>query len=282
MSSPIPLLFISSLCGHLTGCRSPTILVHHYSHPAGTALGMTKKQYERYAKGMMLWGFGYGLFSLPSDTDAHPGACGYIDDSGSWQKLVDLNDDAALKTYNLSKMDSQQLKPVSTEAWGPKFTNTVVQKDVTSEAKVSLESLGLPADCSAVFKYGLNSDFGAVLLCHDAVEINGYPHKEPFRQWAKANAKALQQRFRDIGRNGGFYVMTTTRSARDIYINAWANKENTITVGVKVEAAGLGGATQKISYYRGSAASGWHHPILTVRGSPPPLEKRLEANRIGK
>ncbi|KAL2834651.1 hypothetical protein BJY01DRAFT_252974 [Aspergillus pseudoustus] len=218
--------------------------------------------YERYANSMMFRGHGHGFYDPPSNSDARPGICGYIDDGGIWQKMVDLKDDTAVNDLKLSNLGTVQLKPTEKQTWGPLHTNTVKRTDVQVGANLSLSSLGVPLDCSGVLKYSLNSSFGAILLCNDAVEMDSYGHKDTFMRWAKANAELLRKIWPDIT-NHGFYVMTSTWSARDIYINSLHNQEDNVVIGFKAMVPGAGGVGLSTEYYRGQSGGNWHHPIVT-------------------
>ncbi|KFG77488.1 hypothetical protein MANI_025027 [Metarhizium anisopliae] len=217
---------------------------------------MSSNQHQRYAKAMMTWGQGYALFHPASDVhdQAKPGVCGYIDDSGLWQSIIDLNDKAALKQAGLAGPGVPVLKPAYFETWGPKYTDTVTESKAKAEAGVAA---GIPVDFSTLLEYRATEGFAAVLLCGDAVKLTMYPHKYPFRRWAKDNAQRILQMCGDVAKHG-FYVMTTTWSAQDIYINAWANRANSVTIGVKGSVPQAGTVSGSVQYHRGGAVGGWH------------------------
>lgn len=227
---------------------------------------MAPNQHERYTKAMTTWGSGHGLFHPPSDINdqAKPGVCGYIDDSGIWQAIIDLTDESALNAAGLSKPGFALLKPPSTEIWGPRYTDTVKGDTISGEAALAA---GIPAEFSTALSYSAQSDFAAVLLCSDPVRLAMYPHKAPFRKWAKDNAKKLLQMCGDVATHG-FYVMTSTWSAQDVWINAWTNKDNSVTIGVKGSVPQVGAVGGSVQYHRGGSAGGWHQPETVVSFLP--------------
>ncbi|EGX88295.1 hypothetical protein CCM_08338 [Cordyceps militaris CM01] len=225
---------------------------------------MVSNQHQRYSRAMMTWGIGYGFFRPPSDVydQARPGVCGYIDHSGNWRKIVDLNSPDELSAANLTSFsEAVRLQRPSFHTWGPKYTDTVSETTVGVDAGVAA---GIPIECSAIYSYSTRSDFAALLLCGDNVRQTAYPHYDPFRRWAKANAKRILQRHGDVATHG-LYVMTSTWSARDVYMKAWTNMDNKVTIGVNWSVPEAGGAAASVEYHRGGSTGGWEHPTIDGR-----------------
>jgi hypothetical protein len=64
----------------------------------------------------------------------------------------------------------------------------------------------------------------------------------------------------------GFYVVTSTYSANDVWVNAWESKENHVTIGFKANVVGAGEIAPSGEFYRAESASGWTHAETEVCG----------------
>jgi len=216
------------------------------------------RQYEEYAHGMMKLGHGHAFLDPASDSEARPGICGFIDDNGRWQKLVDLTDANELASLQLEPFTSTiSEKRPKLDKYGPLRTDTVARVALTGDAAVAA---GMPANVGAVAKYELQGEFGAVLVCHDLVQLRKYPLKDPFRRWARSNARQILQKFPDVKKSHSFYVMTSTLSARDIRITSWSAKGESVVIAASTnvdQAAKLSASTE---FYLGQAVSEWHEP----------------------
>jgi hypothetical protein len=220
------------------------------------------RQYEEYAHGMMKRGHGHAFLDPASDSEARPGICGFIDENGQWQKLVDLTDAEELESLQLGPfITTVSEKRPKLDKWGPLETDTVARVALTGDAAVAA---GMPANVGAVAKYELQGEFGAVLVCHDLVQLRKYPLKDPFRRWARSNAKLLLQKFPDVKKNGGFYVMTSTLSARDIRITCWSGRGQFVMIGASANVDHAAKLSASTEFYLGQAVSEWHEPQVEV------------------
>lgn len=195
--------------------------------------------------------------------DLH-GACGYIDTSGQWQPIVDITDKDALAQGGYTPV-----RPL-VKARSSEF----IWKDITSEgvhsSKCSVASAvdgsaaGVPVAGSMTFNLESSIKSGAVLLCNTSVHRKGFAHREPLRDWGKANAKAI---LRNCGEtwNRGFWVVKTTWTTADVWTNAWKDSQKQVTIGFKARAAAVGELAPHIEWSNTESGGGWIHPIPTVR-----------------
>ncbi|KAK0671983.1 hypothetical protein QBC41DRAFT_384058 [Cercophora samala] len=215
-------------------------------------------QFEDYAYGMRKSGFGHALLNPASDMDAYPGVCGFIDDSGDWQRIVDVTKPDELKAYGLSPYIGRTWeKRRETSKWGPRITETVSRVALSTSAATQAN---IPATFSCAYKYELKGEFGAILLCNDPVEKRSFALKDPFSAWANKNAKDLLRKFPDIKKSGGFYVITSTIAARDIRITTWNTKGTSVVIGASAQIDNVTKIDASTEFYVGEAATEWHEP----------------------
>lgn len=216
---------------------------------------------QQYNASMAYHRLGYAFYEPESSFDVKPGSCGYIDGSGSWNHIVDVVSTAATEKAGYSKINRANLikRPVSTRLWGPKSTETVTSTSSNIEARTSVPA-GIPAEASALVEFTLNSEFGAVLLCKGNVTKRGYYHTDPFRDWARANMAKLLETFPVI-RKYGFYVATTTFTAKEVLINGWKNQSHKLALGFGGNFESVGQISASTQIYGADSASGWVQPV---------------------
>jgi hypothetical protein len=221
---------------------------------------------QQYNASMKHYKLGYAFYEPESSLDVKPGACGYIDESGSWHRIVDVTNTVATQNAGYQSIDKTnliKLRP-SKRNWGPRFTETVDYKRMSIEAGASALPAGIPAEASVLIEFSMDSDFGAVLMCKDEVTKQGYDHADPFRDWAKANAEKLLKQFSSL-RKYGFYVVVTTFTAKDVFINGWTQQSHKVALGFKAGVTHVGEIAPATEFYGADSASGWVNPICKGR-----------------
>jgi len=217
---------------------------------------------EVYHASLRHYGYGYGLFQPELTQKLRPGQCGYIDESGRWQPLLDLTDNQLLVAAGYSPVDPLQRSDPDYQTWEPRVANTVKGIEVKLEGDTSALAAGLPFDASVAVKYSTSAKFGAILMCDDKVVVECYDLKDPFRAWLFQNASKLLATYPTL-KERGLYVATTTYSSSDIHINVWNSSKDEITLGFKVGITGIGGLNPSVRWMRGRATHGWSH-FVTV------------------
>ena len=104
-------------------------------------MASNKKLHEIYAERMMKrHDYGYPFYEPPSDAEVSPGKCGYIDQHGSWNPVVDLTkNDAELISLGFTELGATLQKAPKDQsiAWGPKYSDLVSGKQFDLKAGVS-------------------------------------------------------------------------------------------------------------------------------------------------
>lgn len=209
--------------------------------------------------------YGHAFYEPELASVVRPASCGYLDDSGQWNPIADLNDEDDLKKADLKAPDYDKMaeKPVRHHQWGPKASNAVRSLKLSGKAAVSAAALGIPASASAMYEFWSVANFGALLICPSKVAQKGYYHRDPFLQWAKTNAEAILKKRPEV-KTQGFWVVTTTYSTDDIWVDVWKEKDQRVTLGFKVDVVGAGEIAPSGEFYRGQSASGWTHSTKEV------------------
>lgn len=99
------------------------------------------KLHEIYAERMMnRHDYGYPLYEPALNKEIAPGRCGYIDQHGKWNPVVDLAaKDDQLSKRGLAPLEADLEKaPVDKSIqWGPKFSESVSGRRIGLQAGVS-------------------------------------------------------------------------------------------------------------------------------------------------
>lgn len=87
---------------------------------------------QQYANIMQNHPFGIAMYRPLSQLLFKVGACGYFDDFGSWQPIVDLEQPDQLLRKNLSPVDDELEKAPLDEGirWGPKVSSHTKAKKI--------------------------------------------------------------------------------------------------------------------------------------------------------
>ena len=92
-----------------------------------------RKLDQEYAKAMENHPFGIAMYRPLSQSLFKVGACGYFDDFGSWQPIVDLERPDQLLRKNLSPLDIDELEKAPLDEgviWGPKISSKMKARKV--------------------------------------------------------------------------------------------------------------------------------------------------------
>lgn len=217
---------------------------------------MARSLHQNYADSMTYHGYGHGFYEPESTKDVRSGLCGYIDDTGRWQTIIDLTKPADILKDGYTAIGAVDRMATTKRRWGPKSSSSVSRDETSLDATASGAATGFPIDASILWTYSHSSDFGAIVLCPTDVVNEGYRQKAPFRAWALQNAKALLRKYPDVKGNG-LFIITSTWSTKDVFTTAWTNPKNRVKIGVKVGATGIAGAGTSKEYYREHSAGSW-------------------------
>jgi|SRR5271155_4429483 len=84
-----------------------------------------------YNKHMRQHHHGYALYKPVSSDLMRPGSCGYFDDSGSWNPILDLSDPQSLQKHGLTPPKELTPAPVENNiSWGPKASQGVTEQKI--------------------------------------------------------------------------------------------------------------------------------------------------------
>ncbi|KAI0444183.1 hypothetical protein F4803DRAFT_512294 [Xylaria telfairii] len=234
--------------------------------------------------------YGYALYHPEASLVLKPGVCGYIDGDGEWHTMVDIlaiNNDppedaggaagspqdagrvagSPQDTAGVTGSQNPQYVALNKTSilrekkslCGPIITETVESTSFGIGAETTLPP-GIPAEASAIAEFTLNSDFGALLLCKGLVTKNSFNGLDPFREWAKANFGKLLAEF-PIIRTYGFYVVTSTWKAKEVFIKSWRKKGHKLSVGFSGGVESVAQISASTQIYGASRANGWNIPV---------------------
>lgn len=88
---------------------------------------------QEYANAMQNHPFGIAMYRPLPRSLFKVGACGYFDDFGSWQPIVDLERPDQILRKNLSAVDEDELEKAPLDEgmkWGPKISSNMKAKKI--------------------------------------------------------------------------------------------------------------------------------------------------------
>jgi hypothetical protein len=216
---------------------------------------------EIYHASLAHYKYGYGLFQPESTEKLLPGMCGYIDESGRWQPLLDLTSKEKIAAAGLTPLGDLQKSEPETQTWEPRVASTVRKNKIGVSGDVSsLVAAGLPIDASIAIKYSTSANFGAILMCDSEVVVQSFDHRDVFRDWLKKNADRLMQKWPEL-KQSGVYVATSTYEGSSIHINCWTDNSQEVSLGFKAGVTGIGSLGPSVGWVRGNSTSGWSHYV---------------------
>lgn len=210
--------------------------------------------------------FGYALYNPPLHSRLRPGILGYLDKEREWHPLLDLNQNPIFNVTTNKDVEPLRYTPFTTPVlktpdsrfWEARVSSKHIETSIAINCEADALALALPVTVSGAVEYTSKIDFGAILMCDDAVVNEGFDVRDPFLTWLKKNSAALLEDFPDLGRHG-VYISTWTYSSSNIHINAWEGSEHKVALGFHVGATGIGSVGPETSWVRGCTSNGWAH-----------------------
>jgi hypothetical protein len=145
---------------------------------------------------------------------------------------------------------------------------TVDRKEAQLGGQATVPAAGgvpVPITAKAHFTLKDAAQLGAVLFCTDPVVTDEFAEKEPFKEWVKQNGVKLLQKYGDIA-DRGFFIMTTTYSAADVWLQIWTEAERMVSIGTKAGVQDLVAFDASSDHAHARSMDGWFHPQVEVCG----------------
>ena len=127
---------------------------------------------------------------------------------------------------------------------------------MTNQLEYSAPVTGIPITASAVYSYAIDRDVGAVLLTSSPVTHDRYCDTSPFTDWCKKNAQSILKRWPEV-KVHGFWIVTSTYSAKRCAINLSRSGGKGFQVGFSVEASPFGQLGPSGEWYKSQTDQGW-------------------------
>ncbi|KAJ5242602.1 uncharacterized protein N7469_000929 [Penicillium citrinum] len=222
---------------------------------------MAPAPHEEYAELMNSYGDGYYLFRPQPFSECHPGAIGYFDQHGTFQKITDLSEPGRPEKDGFTSFGrTLERSPSREEGWRTRASGKEAEHSFGVDAGLSGAMSGAPIDVSAEAKNKWGKTGKAALVAEDVVvneKFRSYP-RGPLETWVKANAKALVKGdYRKEIAEFGLWAISKTWSTKECKINMESAHNRDTSGGLNVGATGIakGGASGSSSVKTNS--EGW-------------------------
>ncbi|KAK3991451.1 hypothetical protein QBC44DRAFT_367904 [Cladorrhinum sp. PSN332] len=220
----------------------------------------------QYQKSMRYHRLGYALYKPPPFTRLFSGVLGYLDEDREWHPVLDLTQYPILNITTGRPVSPQRYTPLAVPVlktpdsrfWSPRVSSSSHETAIAINAEADALALALPVTIGGAVEYASQGDYGAILMCDNAVVNEGFDSRELSCKWLKKNSAALREDFPDLKKHG-VYISTWTYSASNIHVNAWEGREHRVMLGFQVGATGIGSLGPETSWARGHTSNGWAH-----------------------
>ena len=222
---------------------------------------MAPAPHEEYAELMNSYGDGYYLFRPQPFSQCHPGAIGYFDQHGTFQKITDLSEPGRPEKDGFTSFGrALERSPSREEGWRTRASGKEAEHSFGIDAGLSGAMSGAPIDVSAEAKNKWGQTGKAALVAEDVVvneKFRSYP-TGPLETWVKANAKTLVKGdYRTEIAQFGLWAISKTWSTKECKINMQSAHNRDTSGGLNIGATGIakGGASGSTSVK--SNSDGW-------------------------
>lgn len=184
------------------------------------------------------------LYTPASAEKFRPGACGYFDDSGIWEDIIDLRDyeQLARKHYRLPQDDlGTMLQAPTSSKWDP----LSVERDEEKGFKVNTELSGVAAQAPVDLGFDAGrkrtSDAGASLTSLSPVEHRKFNSdaEAVVMKWVEDNRKNLVAQHGSQIEKFGVWVITQTWVTGKCEISMWNKTGKSIDAGAEIGATNI-------------------------------------------
>jgi hypothetical protein len=197
--------------------------------------------HKQYAKCMKSRSEGHALYRNVPATKLKPGTCGYFDNDGDWQVIVQASSPEALQEHGLPALeDVRFFKDDGKDHWrGP------VKSDGVTGRRTDLDVHGADGAHHVVvggkLEFSSSETLSGVIIAKGVVDHNQSTPETKIRAWGSANAQALVglSKDQDVIKKKGFWIVTKTYTAKMCSISLLAGKESISSYSVDVRAHGV-------------------------------------------
>jgi hypothetical protein len=204
---------------------------------------MAPEPHEEYAELMKGYGDGYYLFRPQPFSECHPGAIGYFDKHGTFQKITDLSEPGLPKKDGFTDFSrTLERMPSREEGWRTRASGSEAAYSFGVDAGLSGALSAAPIDISVEAENKWGKTGKAALVAEDVVvneKFRVYP-RGPLEDWVKANAKTLVKgEHRKEISDHGLWAISKTWSTKECKINMESAHNQDTGGGLKIGATGI-------------------------------------------
>jgi hypothetical protein len=197
--------------------------------------------HKQYAKCMKKRSEGHALYRNVSSAKLKPGTCGYFDNDGDWQVIVQATDAAELQKQGLPPLDG--VRPFIDN--GQEYWRGPIKSEGVIGQRVDLNTHAADGTQTVVaggkLEFSSSKRRSAILIAEGVVQHNQATPATKLREWGSAQAQALIDLSgdRDIVKKKGFWIVTKTFSTRKCSISLLSSKQSKSSYSIDAQAYGV-------------------------------------------
>ncbi|KAK1909154.1 hypothetical protein P3342_011232 [Pyrenophora teres f. teres] len=185
------------------------------------------------------------LYTPASADRFRPGACGYFDDTGLWEDIVDLRDYRQLAQKHYKCPQDQlvtMLQPPTSSTWEPLSVEREEDKGFKVNAGLSGVAAQTPIDLGFDAERKRTSDAGASLTTLSPVENHRFNSEAEaiLMKWMEDNRKNLVLKHGSQIEQYGVWIITQTWVTEKCEISMWNKTGKSVEAGTEVGATNIG------------------------------------------
>ncbi|KAF6225631.1 hypothetical protein HO133_009631 [Letharia lupina] len=199
---------------------------------------------------------GHATYEQISARDLKPGACGYIDENGAWNKIAQMTDEAAMNMLGWTcPKDLATVEKAGKEKWPQAKTSKNLSWSST-DVDAGADVPGMQAGGRIKMEYQKAEGNGAIMMADGEVKHRRAKPLSTAVDWLAQNASSILEKFKDAQTNG-IWVVTSTHVAERRVLAVLSSHQTTFSWTVEVKAADVGSIAPSSSWVRERQDGSW-------------------------
>ncbi|PNP73797.1 hypothetical protein FNYG_12987 [Fusarium nygamai] len=169
----------------------------------------------------------YALWNPKPNTVLKPGYCGYFDEQGSWNQIVDLSNQEEATKFNYTQ-DLPEPEEDGLGKWEPACSENVKWRRAALEAPAKIPQLGI--ELKMKLEFSKDDKYGACLVTGPTVTCKYFSNRITlFDEWAKSNYSSISSSVRDV-KDHGLWIITKVYETPRCAVAGWAGPASSLSL----------------------------------------------------
>ncbi|KAK5208647.1 hypothetical protein LTR47_004175 [Exophiala xenobiotica] len=206
---------------------------------------------------------GWAFWKKVAKTRLRPGMCGYFDEQGDWQPIVDITDKKAVKDAGYTYIQGISVAPDPGEERWP-LRKSENMKRMENVVGANMQTPALPAGGGATIGFRREGQHGAIMVTKGNVVHHQATPAHLLYKWLVKNGRAVLNNTPNLKR--GIWLVTKTYTADSRAVALLTGDERTVTLNVNAQALGQGDIQATTEWWSSEKSEAWNVQDMTAEG----------------